>query len=147
VTRKLGIPSFTVSRPLTNPKATPTAMAATAPSTQTFETCWSARADTIPDSAKTLPTERSMWALTMTSVTPTAMMDTIAVCRPTLAKFCTLKKTGEAMEKKSTRPTSAMYTKYSRTKSMAERPPHRGLVRLKLLVIALMAFTNPFIEF
>ncbi len=115
--------SQVVSTPLTRPTAAPVRRATTAPTSQTSPTFCMASAPTTPASAMVEPTERSNSPETMTSVMPTAMIDTSVVCRPILAKFSAVRNTGDAMAK----------TAISTAKPTNSRPPDDVMDLMKAL--------------
>ena len=99
VIRNEGMRSLVVKMPLTKPMEAPVSRPARAPTIQVCPMSLMASAATTPDRAMLEPTDRSNSPETITKVMPTAMIETSAVCRPTLAKFAQLRNTGELSAK------------------------------------------------
>ena len=128
VTKKEGIESTVVSKPLIKPKAAPVARATTAPTSHTSPNLCMARAATTPARAMTDPTDRSNSPEIITRDMPTAIIETSVVWRPMLAKFSGVRNTGEAMAKitiKATKPTYSMPPEVIKDLTKSQETPGR----------------------
>ena len=113
-------PAYAVTAPFPHPTAVPTAIptaAARAVAPTTPIVCRtgalvSAAAAMTPASASTDPTDRSIPAVTMTNVMPSARMALIETCRRIVERFSREKNPGTAMAPISTSSPSARATPY-----------------------------------